>query len=332
MLARTGGGSRDSSLLPNAHALMERETSAALCSALANCQSSVTLVSPFVKSAALGRLLEALPKSVVLTVITRWRPLEIAAGVSDLAVLDQCLARPGGVLYLLDNLHAKYYRVDDSVFIGSANLTAAGLGWSSAPNLEILHQVGFDENWERFEQLVLMRSARATRELRDVVQAAVDSLPPTQPIPFGSVEDQLPTGIGTSATLRWVPSSRSPESLFSCYQGCHDRVTQSAMKAGQWDVSALSLPSGLSADQFVSFTRAALLQQPVMRELREISGDGPRFGELKVRFSKRFALELEGRDVTEATQTLMRWATCFFPDRYRVRVFRYSECLQYVDG
>lgn len=313
---------------------MERETSVALCSALANCQSSVTFVAPYIKSAALGRLLEALPQSVVLTVVTRWRPLEIAAGVSDLAVLDQCLARPGGVLHLLDNLHAKYYRVDDSVFVGSANLTAAGLGWSSAPNLEILHQVDFDANWERFEQFVLMRSVRATTELRDVVQAAVDTLPPApaSAASLGTVADQLPTGIGTSETPRWVPLSRFPESLFSCYQGCQDRVSQSAMKAGQWDVLALRLPSGLNEAQFVSLIRAALLQQPVMRELREITGDGPRFGELKVRFSKRFAFELRCRDVTEATQTLMRWAIFFFPDRYQVRVFRYSECLQYVDG
>ena len=46
-------------------------------------RNTAVFVAPFVKRAAFGRLLLALPADVSLLCITRWRPEEVAAGVSD---------------------------------------------------------------------------------------------------------------------------------------------------------------------------------------------------------------------------------------------------------
>ena len=67
---------------------------------------------------------------------TRWTPLDIQVGASDIACRTLIKNR-GGSFRLHNQLHAKYYRVDDYVLIGSANLTQSGLGFSNSPNLEI---------------------------------------------------------------------------------------------------------------------------------------------------------------------------------------------------
>ena len=73
-----------------------------------NTQRELVLVSPFIKTVALDRLLTSLGDDVGLKCITRWRPAEVAAGVSDLAVFG-LLNERGGALWLRQDLHAKYF-------------------------------------------------------------------------------------------------------------------------------------------------------------------------------------------------------------------------------
>ena len=73
-----------------------------------------------------------------MVVVTRWRPAEIAAGLSDLEVFDIANERPRTEVRLSHSLHAKLYVADDRCLVGSANLTAAALGWRQDSNLEIL--------------------------------------------------------------------------------------------------------------------------------------------------------------------------------------------------
>src|SRR3954447_2475597 len=103
----------------------------------------IVLCAPFVKRHVIDRVLACTAPNVAVAIISRWRPEEIAAGGSDTAVLESGSARGGSVL-LHDRLHAKFYRGDDAVLLGSANLTGTALGWSTRPNLELL--VGADRS------------------------------------------------------------------------------------------------------------------------------------------------------------------------------------------
>ena len=51
---------------------------------LSGARTRVLLCAPFIKAGVLKRLLTVIPASVTLDIVTRWRPEEIAAGVSDL--------------------------------------------------------------------------------------------------------------------------------------------------------------------------------------------------------------------------------------------------------
>ena len=89
--------------------------------------TEAVIAAPYIKENSLRRMLDQLPHLERLTCVTRWQAGDIAAGVSDTVVRD--LVRSlGGAFRLHPSLHAKYYRFDDGVLVGSANLTDAGLG------------------------------------------------------------------------------------------------------------------------------------------------------------------------------------------------------------
>ena len=101
--------------------------------------SKATIVAPFIKTDALRSLLETIPPNVQLRCVTRWRPTEVAAGVSDLEILDLLRERGTFELLLVDRLHAKLYVADDRCLAGSANVTLSALGETTgAGNIEVL--------------------------------------------------------------------------------------------------------------------------------------------------------------------------------------------------
>ena len=92
------------------------------------CRSSereLILVAPFVKRGVVERVLEVTSDKIALTLVTRWRPEEIAAGVSDLEVFELLEQSDTSKLRLHQQIHGKYYRSDDNALIGSANLPNA---------------------------------------------------------------------------------------------------------------------------------------------------------------------------------------------------------------
>lgn len=95
------------------------------------------LCSPFVKLSALKTILKNADTSATIVLVTKIDLDAFAQGVSDFAVLEEILSL-GGRLFALQNLHVKYYRFDQNVFVGSANLTDKGMGWSEYPNFELL--------------------------------------------------------------------------------------------------------------------------------------------------------------------------------------------------
>ena len=183
------------------------------------CQSTTQilwLVAPFIKQATLKRLLEQVAPVVTVNCVTRWRPDEIVAGVSDLEVWLLIRERPNSTLWLRSDLHAKYYRGDQQVLIGSANLTNTALGWSPRPNLELLIS---SDLLPKFEQELLTGSVMVDNSIYEQVKQVVEALPPqtmpkldsTQFIPESFEDDDLPT----MPIEDWLPMLRRPESLYT---------------------------------------------------------------------------------------------------------------------
>ena len=286
---------------------------------------SAWIVSPFIKSGALQRVLSVLNPSVRTTVVTRWRLDELAIGVSDLAVFDDCKQRPNCRLLLCDDLHAKYFRMDAVVLIGSANLTGAGMGWSLRPNVEILEIVPACATWSQFESILSDVSVPAIEELRDQLAMTLAALPPTLlPTP----PDALEISDSPRVRLPWIPLCRNPEAVRCVYFNDTSHLVPHIAALANRDLVELGLPAEVPAASFKLHVRCALLQQEFLREIDSLITDTPRFGDLRARLSRSPLLKGNDRDPTDALQCIMRWLVYFLPDRYEIKVFNYSECLR----
>lgn len=289
-----------------------------------NSRQDLVLAAPFIKVGALERLLTCVDEDVSPVCITRWRPAEIAAGVSDLDVFS-ILTERNGNLWLRQDLHAKYFRGDENVLVGSANLTAAALGWSTSPNFELLLAV--DRNTEGvadFERVALRGAVEVDHDLYEAFAAAAqDWATPKSP----DEVDLLPPSESATVDLsRWLPALRRPGDLYAVYQTpVSDDIPAATREAGSRDLAVLQPPIGLSEEAFNRAIGAALLSLPVMSLIDRHVASPQRFGAIRDLLKDR--LDLTHDDASRTWQTLIRWLRHFLPDRYEYSRPRHSEII-----
>ena len=280
--------------------------------------SDLVLCAPFAKGAVVQRILAHTNPGVDLRIFTRWRPEEIAAGVSDTSVLEIAQAF-GGRVFLSDRLHAKYFRSESRVIIGSANLTATALGWIYPPNQELLVEVSFDDV-RALETELEESSIEATAELA----AMADALAGEFKIAPAAVE--LSTEEVVAGWANWIPRLRHPEALFRAYAEGRSASTHQAWIEASADLRVLEVPPGLHRDLFTDYVGYRLLQHPLLRQLDSFLEGGRRFGDIRIFLQERTGMDRERSDMT--TQTVMRWLKEFLPDRYTSESGRWSESLE----
>jgi hypothetical protein len=283
-------------------------------------KSRLLLVAPFMKWAALERILALVSTDVQVLCITRWEPIEIVSGVSDLEVWELLNERPGADLRVLLGLHAKLYRSDDECLVGSANLTGAALGWSNHPNLELLISIdGRDQRIEQFEQVLLARSVPADRTLYASVKQAVRALQEAGVQLHGAGEPLADDSRSKPQRTSWLPSCRAPDRLFDAYRGRDDRMLSSAFEDAQRDLAVLDPPSGLSRNAFDAYIAAILEQLPLIREIDDFAYQPRTSGEMSRYIAARITDDTSESIDDEAWDTLKLWLLTFFPFRYRTK-------------
>ena len=229
---------------------------------------SALIVAPYIKSDALRRLLDALPANAALTCVTRWAPLDIRMGASDLECREIVLDR-GGSFRLHNSLHAKYYRFDEHTLVGSANLTASGLGYAGKGNFEILCEPATSFDNEAFER-ELMSNSRAVSDAEFLVwsQLPVDPWLPAGQMPDVPDIQKESLGLGD-----WMPQTRNPEYLWQLYiDRPSEIIIEEQRELAQSDLWVLQVPAGLSHEAFDAWVRTALMSSPFFDTARQTKG------------------------------------------------------------
>lgn len=307
-----------------------------LLDAATQSSDEVILVAPFIKFKVLERILNEISDEVAVHCYTRWRCDEIAQGVSDIEIWNIFQSRKKAKLFLIQNLHSKYYRFDTTLFIGSANLTNAGLTWSFYPNLETLLRVDVSSvNFINFESYLVSSSVAVDQKLFDRTKAIVDAFKAKCPNAFMPNVDILlgPAAAeieGQSELIKneevmvyqgfWIPTTRSPEQLYSVYSSNFDGVSKDFLLGALKDLSYLDLPPNMDITAFNEYVKNRLLLEPLLSKLDEFLYKPRRFGEMRD-FLERLSVE----DSTHNWQTLMRWLLHYIDDRYEARVANFSE-------
>jgi len=281
------------------------------------------LIAPFVKLEVIERIFAKLSDNVRVNIVTRWIPVEIAAGVSDLEVFDAVSARSGAKLFLNNMLHAKLYRFDQNYRLGSANLTGKALGWRAPSNIEILRPAdGQDDDLRSLEETLLSSSMQADARYRDEVQRQVDLLVQSgfDPRPLAAEMGGLPAS--------WLPTCPSPEKVWDVYsdpENARRRMVESAFDAARADIACLQVGDGLSEIQFYRVMSGALNQMPLVRMIE-------REAETGLDAEKAAALIAGAGGAApyatiEMWEILAAWLQYYFPDRYRMEPM--GEVLRY---
>lgn len=280
-------------------------TGAKLEELFAAAYESVVIVAPFIKKAALARLLTHLEPGITLNVITRWRIAELADGISDLEVFELVTAY-GGTLRLRDDLHAKIYASESSVLTGSANVTAAGLNWNNNPNLEVLVRPSPDH------ETMLRNFCDELAQLQPVDQGTVAM--------FQQILDAMPPRLASASARHWIPHTEEPLWLVEAVlSGKADAYVDK-------DRIALGLHDQVDESEVRKAMCRALAQSEVITDLRRFLLTERRFGEVS-QWLKRRVDETEPKRRWSAT---MNWLLELEPAEWRYRRPRHSELLTYV--
>ncbi len=298
--------------------ILVADLEAALHSLARGATRELRLVAPFIKAKQLGSVLACVAPGVRVEVTTRWRPEEVAAGVTDLEALDVCRAY-GAELTLIDRLHAKLFVGDRrDVLIGSANMTARGLGSATSSNLEVLLpcRPSARSMAMTLTRLDLECRSATDAERESVARSAEAMLPVARPDP---VDEPVPS-------RPWLPEFRSPDRLHSVYRDLSEGELEGADAAAMRDIASLDVPFDLDRIGFHRAVRDRLGMQPAIQSLDALLSKPRRFGEVSGWISVHRP-EATHAERQRAGQTLIRWLQHFDGSRYRVDTPGYSEIL-----
>jgi hypothetical protein len=223
------------------------------------------IVAPFIKIDAIKRLFDSTPLAQGLKLICRWRPGDLAAGVSDLEVFNYLKSKHCD-LYVNQQIHMKLYVFESNIAIStSANLTLRGLGYvdSDVANIEVGSNVALTAaDW-----MNLYRVVRGSRLMTDELYAHykeyVDSIPLSPAAP--PAPDLL--GPAKKFTLASLPATDSPEELAEFYfnASAAKHQTEAARRCFQ-DLATFEIPEGLSRADFSSILGDSFRRSPFVSD------------------------------------------------------------------
>ena len=291
-------------------------------------QQTVLLCSPFIKVRVLSTILSVINQRVAVRIVTRWRAAEVAAGVSDLEVFELANDRSGAELVLLDDLHAKLFLADDKGLAGSANLTAAALGWSKRNNVELLLPV--DRSTPDVARLLrcLDEARPATYVIRSEIEAEAATLSLARLDEGQDVYSEERSDFGRA----WLPICATPEKLRAIYEDPRTTtVVEGTREDGLSDLRSLHIPRHLSPLQFGEVMRENLLLMPAIQRivnripqgLTDVAG---------VALVAEILPDLTESDAALQWRIVRDWISEFFGDEYEVAPESFVIRLRHAKG
>lgn len=279
----------------------------------------VVIAAPYIKSPTLRRLLDAVPETVPECIcVTRWLPEDIASGVCDLEILDDLAGVRGGRLLVHPHLHAKYYSNGQDCLVGSANLTARGLGWHTPSNVELLVALPAEfTGLGEWEYSLLDSAVQATEELRDRIRRQANALEEAGALcPLPEVEDDAATEAGQTL---WVPQCPTPDRLWQVYRGHGiDTMVSSALVAAQEDIAVLSPPQGLTKELFTAYVVGILKHMPLLTDIDKLATSGLTDIKGQEFLADRLGSSDHEGEYDQVWHVVKQWLIHFFPESYRL--------------
>ena len=269
---------------------------------LSSARHEVHIIAPFIKVETLRLLLSEVRDDIPVHCVTRWKPREVAAGVSDPEVLDVLQARGNGSLYLVNRLHAKVFIADSGCLVGSANVTEAALGLrGTGSNIEILVEVPRNDP---SVSSVLSEIDVEKREADALMAATVSTM-------AERLRREGVTDLGRELT--WFPVSRQPTRAYRFYKRVPEGYLGKAEQEILSDLARADVQPGLSEDQFRGVIRSLLAKLPIAARLLDDDKDVTLAREDARAFFEGLATESWQAD--DLWRSFVKWMAHFYDDK-----------------
>lgn len=188
------------------------------------------------------------------------------------------------------------------MLVGSANLTARGLGYLDNANVEILCEPAPSFDAATFESGILTASRLVSDEEFGYWEG-IESvpLPPDFTIDV-RVEDTAST---------WKPSTRDPEHVWLLYNGMAlDIVSEDERRLAADDLKELNLPTGVSRETFDLLVRTHLLASPFVESVRGLES----IEQSEAWRSLASEWSISDSDAARSLETVRSWLASFLAD------------------
>lgn len=281
----------------------------------------VVLVAPFITRSAFDQFISHISSSARLTVVTRWNVSDIVAGVSDPAIWESVQQRTDAKIFLVNNLHAKYFRFDSTIMVGSANITGRALGLGTNSNIELLNSLADYDAGLRFEKLLLRQAVPVDKDLYDTAIQLLADLPSVDPPSIQPLSEPLVPDDS------WLPFLRHPQELWNVYSGDTESLTRTTVRNALSDLAMWDLPRGLDKTSFLRHVSMNLLHMPLIADIDKMLEESQRFGAVRDFIARQFYQQGVDRDANETWQSTIRWLTFFWPDVYQLSQPNISEIM-----
>jgi hypothetical protein len=280
---------------------------------LSNARNEAIICAPFIKESTFKKLIEGIPDEVDLKIYTRWDAYEVAVGVSDIDIFNVIAKRKNTTLFLIPRLHAKLYSADNIIWVGSANVTGAALGWSNTPNIEILVQTSWEVPSIERMCLFLNTATEATEEDYKRIKHEAKNINIEEAAL--KIHKEEPT---VDFLKIWVPKCSVPEILFSVYRNEEKKVyTSGAVSDARYDIDCLNVPPRLSESAFIKYISSQLEFSPLFASV--IKEAPSRLTEEKGKMLIRESLpEADDVELRLYWHVVIQWVRVFLGDRFDV--------------
>lgn len=280
-------------------------------------QEKIIICAPFIKVATIKSLLKNISNDVKIEVYTRWKAHEILLGVSDLAVFDYISSLNHGEVYISDRLHAKFYRSDNRVIIGSANVTHSALGWVKEPNIEFLVEIDPSLYQVKTLENELSHFEIVTPDTRDYFQNLAASL---AEIDIDNMKSRFEENEELKSHYEaWLPACTVPEILYAVYsnESGGRRFSSGAIDDACSDIVDLGIPPGLGRQDFEVFVRDRLYKISSFKEFIDRASSVLTEHEAII-IIKQFRPDYNDQEAKFCWNIVLEWVRVFFHDKIEI--------------
>ncbi len=239
----------------------------------------IVLFVPYIQRNVLAELLLDLSKGVCSTIITSWKPRDVALGVSDIDVYNFCKERD--IVLLINNrIHLKAYVLDDfsKCIVTSSNISGSGLATKPYYNYELGAIVeDLNLNDKLYFDMIIEESDEVTQSYYDQVKEQTKYLALAKEMK--EEFDIIQNLSSKDFLLTSLPMSDTVEQMFDIYRGNTDYPDE-ILRSAEHDLRIYNIKKGLPKEKFYENFTKSYFKHPFIKTFLEYNGDGKYYGEL----------------------------------------------------